>query len=109
MKIATRTQIEMMRQGLLNSEWCGFSKRETVNDLCDLAIKGLQVDSRPEEANLRAALAEFCEAFRNRGETTSLHEWGERLKAVHANALEALAGRLPYAEPVCAPQQRDPA
>lgn len=45
------------------------------------------------------SLAEFCEAFENRGETTSLREWNNRLVRAYENAKEILAGRLPYATP----------
>lgn len=48
---------------------------------------------------LESALRAFCEAFTNRGETTSIKEWNDRMKAAHDNAREALAGRLPYSEP----------
>lgn len=41
MRPLTKETIEMTRTGLLDSEWCGFSKRDTVNRLCDLALKGL--------------------------------------------------------------------
>jgi hypothetical protein len=41
MRPLTKETLEMVRHGLLNSEWCGFSKRDTVNQLCDLALKGL--------------------------------------------------------------------
>ena len=76
--------------------------------LCELHMKCLTPPKSAENSGktqlspnrlLRVALAEFCEAFTNRGETTPLHEWNNRMKAAHANALEALAGRLPYAAP----------
>lgn len=64
-----------------------------ISALCDLATSALS------ETKERVALREFCTAFENRGETTSLKEWNDRMKAAHANALEALAGREPYSEP----------
>ena len=51
------------------------------------------------ERLLRAALTAFCEAFENRGETTSLKEWNGRLKLANDSAREALVGREPYSEP----------
>lgn len=45
------------------------------------------------------ALQAFCHAFTNRGETTSLKEWNDRLTAAHDHAREVLAGREPYSEP----------
>ena len=53
---------------------------------------------RSETATTKA-LRDFCEAFENRNETTSLHIWNNRLKAAYANAKEVLAGREPYKEP----------
>lgn len=47
MRPLTKETVEMARQGLLMSDWCGFSKRDTVNQLCDLALKGLSI-TRPE-------------------------------------------------------------
>lgn len=43
----TREQVEMVRASLLDSEWCGFSKRKTVNTLCDLAIAALSLPTLP--------------------------------------------------------------
>lgn len=37
----TKEQIEMLREGLLTSDWCGFSKRGSVNKLCDMAVNAL--------------------------------------------------------------------
>jgi hypothetical protein len=56
-----------------------------------------------ENSRLRGALTSFCEAFDNRGETTSLKEWNSRLKLAYANAREALAGREPYSDPKMKP------
>jgi hypothetical protein len=44
-KPLTETQIEMLRQGLINSEWCGFSKRATVHAVCDMALASLSLPS----------------------------------------------------------------
>ena len=55
---------------------------------------------------IESALRNFCEAFTNRGETTSLKEWTDRMRKAHADALEALVGREPYAEPL--PQTQSP-
>lgn len=52
--------------------------------LAELEAKRAQVD------DLRAALTGFREAFANRGETTSLYEWNERLKAADAKAAHVL-------------------
>ena len=49
--------------------------------------------------DLRMALTNLCDAFNNRGETTSIKEWNDRMKVAHDNAREALAGRLPFSEP----------
>lgn len=48
---------------------------------------------------LERVLTEFCHAFNNRGKTTSLKEWNDRMKVVYDDAQEVLAGRLPYSEP----------
>lgn len=48
--------------------------------------------------SLRAALGQFRDAFANRGETTSLHEWNERLKVADAFAARALAADPPPAD-----------
>ncbi len=45
-------------------------------------------DRRKEADDL---LREFSEAFGNRGETTSLHTWNERLKTADAKARKYLA------------------
>ena len=48
MRPLTKETIEMARQGLLDSDWCGFSKRTTVHQLCDLALKGLSASSEKQ-------------------------------------------------------------
>lgn len=58
MRPLTKEAVEMTRQGLLNSEWCGFSKRDTVNQLCDLALKGLTSASEKPSTNYRPYPAE---------------------------------------------------
>lgn len=44
------------------------------------------------EQRLRTALTAFCNAFTNRGETTSLHEWNASMKATYDEAVLALGG-----------------
>ena len=41
---------------------------------------------------LRSALTEFCNAFNNRGETTSLKEWNDRMRAAYEHGILALGG-----------------
>jgi hypothetical protein len=47
-----------------------------------------------ELRTLRAALQGFRDAFANCGETTSLHEWNQRLKAADAVAAAALGSSV---------------
>lgn len=47
----TAEQIEMLRQGLLSSDWCGYSKRRTVNELCDMALSALRSHSAQAAAS----------------------------------------------------------
>ena len=56
---------------------------------------------------LRKSLTDFCIAFENRGETTSLQEWNKRLKSACDNAREVLAGRLPFSAPIQAKRRGD--
>lgn len=81
---------------------------EAEKEHADLVRAAADLESAPiasetglshSEQLVRTALAAFCDAFNNRGETTSLHEWNKRLQTANNNATEALAGRLPYAEP----------
>lgn len=51
---------------------------------------------------MRTALTEFCNAFNNRGETTSIKEWNDRMKVAYDAAVLALGG---YSEPK--PQSSD--
>jgi hypothetical protein len=46
----TPQQIELLRAGLLASEWCGYVKRPMVNALCDLALQSLSQEAVREEA-----------------------------------------------------------
>ncbi len=59
--------------------------------------RGLERELRKELTApvLLAALTDFCNAFTNRGETTSLHEWNNRMKAAYAAAVEALKNAAP--------------
>lgn len=70
----------------------------------DVAAHGKFLSSEEMDANaalivravnnheaLVEALAEFIEAFGNRGESTSLHVWDQRLKAARDKARAALA------------------
>ena len=45
------------------------------------------------------ALEDFCRAFENLDETTSLAVWNARMRTAYENAREVLAGRMPYADP----------
>jgi len=51
------------------------------------------VDTPHGEEALRKALADFCNAFTNRGETTSLKQWNDRMKSAYDNAVLALGGQ----------------
>lgn len=42
----TLNQIEMLRNGLLASDWCGFSKRGTVNAICDQAAAAIELQEK---------------------------------------------------------------
>lgn len=56
MRPLTKDTVKMVRQGLLESDWCGFSKRDTVNQLCDLALKGLMRPEAPKSEPAGMAL-----------------------------------------------------
>lgn len=79
MRPLTKETVEMTRQGLLNSEWCGFSKRDTVNQLCDLALAGLQ--ARPE-TQLAAPTGDEIDTYRD----TFRRELDKRMDTNHPSA-----------------------
>lgn len=94
MRPLTAETIEMTRQGLLNSEWCGFSKRDTVNQLCDLALKGLAPRSETAlrelpEANELVAIMRDARRYQwlkkpDRMLGISIEQWGEVRETLHS-------------------------
>lgn len=63
----------------------------------ELAASGTQSETASPAPII--ALRQFCVAYENRGETTSLKEWSDRLKFAYGSAQEVLSGREPYSEP----------
>mgnify|MGYP003393797241 CR=1 FL=1 len=66
-----------------------------VDTLCDMALALSAAEQRAEAMgdranNLFGALLEFHNAFCNRGETTSLHDWNERMKRADEHACQVL-------------------
>lgn len=66
-----------------------------VNAETDYCTNHTAMSVFPYERQLRAALAGMLEAFENRGEETSLHEWHERMKAAAIHARVALGNERP--------------
>jgi hypothetical protein len=58
----SREKIEMLRAGILDSEWCGYSKRNSINALCDLALQALDRPAERGELELaKAAIKAMAE------------------------------------------------
>jgi hypothetical protein len=80
---------------------CGWTDAQAKIKSLENSLEsaGAEADGKNELAaqweasanHAQKALAEFVEAFENRGETTSLYEWNQRLKSANEKARSILA------------------
>lgn len=66
----------------------------TTAELNEQAISALSPSGIERANSLHAALWEFHEAFNNRGETTSLKEWNDRMRVADEKAIKELGPQV---------------